>query len=163
MATYKTRAELEALWILDFEPQEVNYDDVWESFEKTTRSATLIAGAETSMVIRYQSDTPPALSKDAAGEYLLVLGSKTGSVSFVWYGTSATETGAGSLKLKVRDTDGAYRHLVCQVYSDTTGDEYTAILSVTKKATQPVAGDTLTEIKNIGNVSGVWRIHATIV
>lgn len=160
---YLSRQQLRDLWIQNFQPQEINYDDVWESFEKATRIATLTASGETSLVIRYQSDTAPVLSKEANGEYLLILAADTGAVSLKWLGVSGTETAQGSVKLKVRDLAGGFRHVQCGVYSNLTGDEFGALQSVTKNATEPVAGDTVLEIKNINNVAGNWRVVGTIV
>src|SRR6056297_2869389 len=82
------------------QPDENDFIDVFDSFEKKSRTATLDAAGETSMFIRYQGDTAPVLSKDANGEYSLVLGANTGNVSIEWDGVGATANGANSVILK---------------------------------------------------------------
>lgn len=125
-------------------------------------STTLSASGETSLEIRYFGDTAPTLTKEAAGEYRLDLATGTSRVSFVWRGASASETTAGSVKLKIRDADGEYRHPIVQVFSDTNGDMYTHLESVRQKQTEPASGDTLLEVRNIGNVSAPWRLNGII-
>jgi len=158
-----TRSALKALWIAAFQPAEANYDDVWDSFEKATQTVTITAGAETSMEVRYTGDVAPTLTKEAAGEYRIDLGLLTGRVSFTWRESSGTLTGANSIKLKVRDGDGAYRHILPAVFSSTTGDEYTPQQGVTRKFTEPIAGDTVLELANISGVPGDWRVIGTIL
>lgn len=159
---FVTRSALKALWVAAFQPAEANYDDVWDSHEKAPRTVTLSASSETSMEVRYNGDVEPTLTKEANGEYRLDLGSLTGRVGFTWRESGATATGTGSLKLKVRDADGLYRHTIAEVYSDSTGDQFGPLQSVTKNQTEPIVGDTVLEFKNIGNVSGDWRICGVI-
>jgi hypothetical protein len=45
-----TRAQLEALWIKDFEPTESNYDDVWESFLNLLDDDNIITNAKLAQV-----------------------------------------------------------------------------------------------------------------
>lgn len=159
---FLTRTQLKALWVTLFTPAETNYDDVWDSHEKAPRTATLSASAETSMEIRYNGDTEPTLTKEANGEYRLDLAATTGRVSFVWREASGTLTGSNSLKLKVRDADGSYRHVIARVFSSTTGDEYTPQLGITHKFTEPLAGDAVLELANMSNVPGDWRVIGVI-
>jgi hypothetical protein len=157
-----TRSALKALWVTAFQPAETNYDDVWDSHEKAPRLATLSASAETSMEVRYNGDTAPTLTKEANGEYRLDLGVLTGRVSFRWLEASGTLTGSNSLKLKVRDADGSFRHVIAKVFSSTTGDEFTPQAGVTHRFTEPTAGDAVLELANISNVPGDWRVIGII-
>jgi hypothetical protein len=159
---FLTRTQLKALWVQLFQPQETNYDDVWDSHEKAPRTATITAGAETSMEVRYNGDAAPTLTKEANGEYRLDLATTTGRVSFVWRESGGTLTTANSIKLKVRDADGSYRHTLATVFSSTSGDEFGPSASVTRKYTEPVAGDTVIEFANMSNVPGDWRIIGII-
>lgn len=159
---FLTRSALKALWVAAFQPAETNYDDVWDSHEKAPQVVTLSASSETSMEVRYNGDTAPTLTKEANGEYRLDLGSLTGRVSFTWRESSGTLTASNSLKLKVRDADGNYRHVIPVVFSSSSGDEFTPQLGVTRKFTEPIAGDTVLELANMSNVPGDWRVIGTI-
>ena len=158
----RTRTYFKDLWVQLFTPQEVNYDDVWDSHERISRVAMLAASLETSMQVRWQGDVVPTLAKEANGEYLLTLGAQTGLVSFRWKGINDTLTASNSLKLKVVDTDGNDRHCVCHVHSQTTGDEYGQLAGVNQKRTNPQAGQTLLELSNMNNVPGEWLIVAVV-
>ena len=160
---FVTRTALKALWVSLFTPAETNYDDVWDSHEKAPRSATIDASGETSMEVRYNSDTAPTLTKEANGEYRIELAETTGRVSFVWRESSGTLTASNSLKLKVRDADGDYRHVIARVFSSATGDEYTPQLGVTHKFTEPTAGDAVLELANMNGIPGDWRVVGVIV
>lgn len=160
---FQTRATLKALWVQLFTPAESNYDDVWDSHEKAPRTATLNASSETSMEVRYNGDVEPTLTKEANGEYRLELGAITGHVSFVWRESGGTLTGSNSLKLKVRDADGSYRHTIARVFSSTSGDEITPLAGVTHKFTEPTAGDAVLELANMSGVPGDWRVVGMIV
>ena len=160
---FKTISQFMSLWINGFIPNGVHYDDVWDSHEKASRVTTLDASGETSMRVKFQGDTTPTLAKEANGEYLLTIGARTGQVAFSWTESGGTLTGSNSLKLKIRDIAGYYLSCTINVHSLTTGDEYSQAAGVTVKRTRPIAGTTLTEIANVGNVPGDWLIIGTVI
>ena len=152
-----------SLWINGFIPNGVHYDDVWDSHEKASRVTTISASGETSMRIKFQGDTTPTLTKEANGEYLLTIGARTGQVAFSWTKSGGTLTGAGTLKLKIRDISGYYLFCTINVHAQSTGDEFGQAAGVVVKRTRPIAGTTLTEIANVASVPSDWLIIGTII
>ena len=155
-----TRTALKALWVTAYTPTESDYDNVWDSFEKSWQTATLSASSETSMKVKYAGDVEPTLTKTAAGEYRLDIAAGVTLKGFHWQKSGGTLTGSGSVKLAIRDAGSNYLMGVFQVYSDTNGDEAPA--TVTRKQTKPAGGDVLLEVSNIGGITGDWIIVGAI-
>jgi hypothetical protein len=124
--------------------------------------ATLSASGETSMVIRYQGDTP-TLSKVSAGTYSLSVPADTVIKGFYWLESGATFTGSGTVILRIVDADSALLYGVFQVFQGATGEQSQEFVGIIIKQTSPTSGTVQTEYPNMGSLSGGFVIVGQIL
>lgn len=160
---YQTTIYLKSRFETGDVPTQNDYWDFLESFKKADRIVTLNASGETSMKVRYSGDTSPVLTKTAAGEYTLTIGTGVVVKGFVWDESGATFTGSNSVKLKLTDTDGEYLHGNFTVLQGSTGEEIGQLAGVLIKQTRPTAGNVVVEVPNVSAVSGGFIIVGSIL
>jgi hypothetical protein len=156
---YITNDALKALWITGYVPQEGNYDDVWDSFGKVKRKATLDVSGETTMEVRYEGDTEPVLTKDGAGQFRLTAAAETYITGIVWQGNNDNLQGTGELQLIIADASGNAMYSVWGVHAQSDGTKFGKSDSIAEKQDEPVAGQVRTVWPNM-NLFGAsgWRI-----
>lgn len=144
-------------------PTQQDYYDFFDSFDRKSRLATLTADSPViTMKVRYQGDTAPTLTKDAAGEFSLDIPSGTLIKGFHVRGDDNNLTATNTFELTITDADGESIMMTVQVFAQSNGLQYGPSGSVLTYQTEPSAGDVKLVFTNFQNFGGSgWIVAAT--
>ncbi|MEL6835230.1 MAG: hypothetical protein AAFP77_19680 [Bacteroidota bacterium] len=138
-------------WIIDQQGDAVKTSTNTSVAAADFSTATISAGGEMSMFVRYSGSNAPTLTQTIVGQYSLSIPLGTTLLGFHWTGNDTHTTGSNTVELTITTTNSELLYANYTVLNALTGAEFGQNQSITINQTTPTTGQVTAVFPNMSN------------